>query len=465
MAKKAIQTTLSRPTSRCCGTTHAGLQGQSQHVAVGIGQLYLIGLLAQRPQQLLLPSFTENTKSSTVNMTYRFPNSKWSLSTTANIAQRTSDSTLTVSFPNLTASMSQIYPFKRKRAVGKERWYEKIKLSYSGQFQNSLTAKQDVFFQKSLVKDWRNGARHSVPISATFSVFKYLNLTPSLQINDRMYTNKVRRQWDPNASAEVCDTTYGFYSVWDFQGLALSRHKIYGFFQPMKFLGDKVKMIRHVLTPTISFSEIPTSDRHSSDTMAKYHYMNSQGEMVERQYSMFPNAVFGVPGTGRSGSVSLSLANNPRNESKERRRLHRRKEDIAYRELHRVAELQLCSRLDELEQYQHLADAPSGEELQPQPQRHLGCLHPPAVTDRHSRARKRSSLESGKRGSDVCRRPAPHFSYTFNNNTFKRGKDKDKNKDKTVGVAARTTMTSMKITTKGRQLRRQQRPPASARKR
>lgn len=256
------------------------------------------------------PSFTENTKSSTVNMTYRFPNSKWSLSTTANIAQRTSDSTLTVSFPNLTASMSQIYPFKRKRAVGKERWYEKIKLSYSGQFQNSLTAKQDVFFQKSLVKDWRNGARHSVPISATFSVFKYLNLTPSLQINDRMYTNKVRRQWDPNASAEVCDTTYGFYNVWDFQGSLSLDTKIYGFFQPMKFLGDKVKMIRHVLTPTISFSGNPDFGSPFFGYYGKYHYMNSQGEMVERQYSMFPNAVFGVPGTGRSGSVSLSLANN-----------------------------------------------------------------------------------------------------------------------------------------------------------
>ena len=63
-------------------------------------------------------SFTENTKSSTVNLTYRRPGSKWSLSTTANIAQRTQDSTLAVSFPNVTVSLSQITPFKRKRAVG-----------------------------------------------------------------------------------------------------------------------------------------------------------------------------------------------------------------------------------------------------------------------------------------------------------------------------------------------------------
>ncbi|MDE6326327.1 MAG: hypothetical protein K2M02_09160 [Duncaniella sp.] len=155
-------------------------------------------------------AFTENTKSSTINMTYRFPNSKWSLSTTANVSQRTQDSTLSVSFPNFTLTMSQVYPFKRKRAVGDEKWYEKIKLSYSGQFNNSLTAKQDVFFQKSLIKDWRNGMRHSIPISATFNLFKYINLTPSINLTDRMYTSKVKRQWDPNASAEVCDTTYNF---------------------------------------------------------------------------------------------------------------------------------------------------------------------------------------------------------------------------------------------------------------
>ena len=88
-------------------------------------------------------SFTENTKSSTVNMTYRFPSSKWSLSATANIAQRSQDSTLQVSFPNLTVTMSQTAPFKRKKSVGGEKWYEKIKMSYSGRFQNSLTSGQD----------------------------------------------------------------------------------------------------------------------------------------------------------------------------------------------------------------------------------------------------------------------------------------------------------------------------------
>ncbi|MBQ8772972.1 MAG: LPS-assembly protein LptD, partial [Muribaculaceae bacterium] len=255
-------------------------------------------------------SFTENTKSSTINMTYRIPNSKWSFSTTANIAQRTQDSTLTVSFPNLTITMSQVYPFKRKKAIGAEKWYEKIKLSYSGQFQNSLTAKQDQFFKKSLIKDWRNGMKHSIPISATFNAFKYVNITPSISLNDRMYTNKVRRSWDPNAAAEVCDTTYSLYNVWDFNASVSLDTKIYGFFQPKKFLGDKVKMIRHVLTPTISLSGAPDFSSPFFGYYDTYTYENAQGELISKKYSMFPNGLYGVPGQGKQGMVSVSLANN-----------------------------------------------------------------------------------------------------------------------------------------------------------
>ncbi len=255
-------------------------------------------------------AFTENTKSSTINMTYRFPQSKWSLSTTANIAQRTQDSTLTVSFPNLTITMSQTYPFKRKHAVGDEKWYEKIRMSYSGQFQNSLTAKQDEFFQKSLIKDWRNGMKHNVPISATFNIFKYLNLTPQITLNDRMYTTKVRRQWDPNAAAEVCDTSYSFYNVWDFSASMSLDTKVYGFFQPLPFLGDKVKMIRHVFTPTISFNASPDFSSSFFGYYGTYDYTTSTGKTETRKYSYFPNSLFGVPGQGRTGAVSVSLSNN-----------------------------------------------------------------------------------------------------------------------------------------------------------
>lgn len=255
-------------------------------------------------------NFTENTKSSTVNMTYRVPNSKWSISATANIAQRSQDSTLAVSFPNLNITMSQTAPFKRKRSAGGEKWYEKIKLSYSGQFQNSLTSKQDEFFHKSLIKDWKNGMKHSIPVSATFSLFKYINVSPSVNINDRMYTSKIRRQWDTQASREIQDTTYGFYNIFDFNASVGLDTKLYGFYRPMKFLGDKVQMIRHVMTPSISFSAAPDFGAPMWGIHNFYEYTDQSGFNRRVDYSYFNHGIFGVPGRGKQGSLGLSIANN-----------------------------------------------------------------------------------------------------------------------------------------------------------
>ena len=181
--------------------------------------------------------------------------------------------------------MSQFAPFKRKKAAGDERWYEKIKISYSGRFQNSLTAKQDEFFKKSLVKDWRNGMSHTLPINATFNLFKYLNVTPSITLNDRMYTNKIRQQWDPNANAVVRDTTYNFYNVFDFNFSLSFSTKLYGFFKPLKFFGDKVNMIRHVITPSVSFSASPDFGSSFWGYYGQYERVNSDGTKEPVKYS------------------------------------------------------------------------------------------------------------------------------------------------------------------------------------
>ncbi len=258
-------------------------------------------------------AFTENTKSSTVNLTYKIPNSKWSISTNANISQRTADSTLTVSFPNVTISMSQTAPFKRKRAVGDERWYEKIKINYTGRFQNSLTAKQNDFLHKSLVKDWRNGMSHTMPIQATFNVFKYFNITPNITLNDRMYTSKILQQWDPNASAVVRDTTYGFYNIFDFNfGVSVST-KVYGFFKPLKFLGklsEKLQMVRHVMTPSVSFTATPDFGAPFWGYYGNYERVMTDGTVMPVRYSYFQHGLYGSAPSGKSGVISFNIANN-----------------------------------------------------------------------------------------------------------------------------------------------------------
>ncbi|MDE6503795.1 MAG: LPS-assembly protein LptD, partial [Muribaculaceae bacterium] len=372
-------------------------------------------------------SFTENTKSSTVNLSWRPPGSKWNFSVNANVSQRTQDSTLAVSFPNISVSMSQIYPFKRKVAVGREKWYEKIRLSYSGQFNNSLTAKQDVFFKKSLIKDWRNGMRHSIPISATFNLFNYINLTPSISVTDRMYTTKVRRQWDPNAAAEVCDTSYSFYNVWDFSASVSMSTKVYGFFQPLGFLGKKVKMIRHVMTPTVSFSGSPDFGSSFFGYYGSYERPDATGAMQTHRYSYFPNSLFGVPGQGKSGTVSFSLANNLE------MKVNTNNDSIGEKKISLIENFTVS------QSYNFAADSLNWSNINTSIMLRLVKnfnLNLSAVWDVYTYQLNaagnpvRVNIPRWKAGKGLGRLSSTgtSFSYTFNNNTFRRGDKKKKKK-------------------------------------
>ena len=160
-----------------------------------------------------------NTTSSSVNITKRFPNSPFTISGTMNVNQVKRDSSISLTLPSLTVTMTKIFPFKRKKPIGKERWYEKIAMSYTGTFSNSITTKENQLLKSNLVKDWKNGAQHKIPVSATFQLFNYINITPQFDYTERWYTSKITQEYDPQQQRMVArDTTYNFYRVYDFSG-------------------------------------------------------------------------------------------------------------------------------------------------------------------------------------------------------------------------------------------------------
>ena len=78
------------------------------------------------------------------------------LSSTLNVTQNMRDSVIDLSFPDLNINVTNFYPFKRKKMVGEERWYEKISMSYTGRLDNSISAKEDKILHSSFSKDWKN---------------------------------------------------------------------------------------------------------------------------------------------------------------------------------------------------------------------------------------------------------------------------------------------------------------------
>ena len=255
------------------------------------------------------PALTsQSIRTSSVSYSRSFPDQKLNLSSSFNISQNMRDSTLALTLPSLNWSVSRIYPFKKKKARGEEKWYEKISFTYTGSLSNSITAKENEILEKNIFRDWNNGVKHTIPVSATFTAFKYINITPSFNYTERWYSYKIDRAWDETLGREVRDTTYGFNRVYNYNLSVSANTKLYGFYKPL--IGKKVQMIRHVLTPSVSYTLTPDFGDSRYGYYKSYTYTDSKGEVRTVDYSPYAGALYGVPSKGKSGSINLNVSNN-----------------------------------------------------------------------------------------------------------------------------------------------------------
>lgn len=256
-------------------------------------------------------SYTQSTRASAISLSHTFQRIGLNIAGSFNLTQNMRDSSLAVTLPSLSISLNRIYPFRRKKQAGKERWYEKISLSYTGQLSNSITTKEDQLFKSNLIKDWRNGMQHRIPIDATFQLFKYINISPNFTFRDIMYASRINRSWDEDKQREQCDTTYGFYNLYDWSVGISANTTLYGFYKPWKKLfGDKITAIRHVFKPSVSFSYAPdfTSERYGyTDSYVK---TDANGDVTTVHYSPYSNGIYGYPSGGKQGMINMSVSNN-----------------------------------------------------------------------------------------------------------------------------------------------------------
>ena len=256
-------------------------------------------------------AMTQSTRTSSVSWSTTFSSIGMSLSSTFNLNQNMRDSTIALTLPDLNISISRFYPFKRRHAVGKERWYEKISMSYTGQLSNSISTKEDRLMHSSLTRDWRNGMQHSIPISGNFTLFGYLNINPSLTFTDRMYTQKQELSWDEATQTVKRDTLQGFYNVYNWAFSVSASTKLYGMYIPSrKVFGDKIMAVRHVVTPSVSFNYAPDFSASRYGFYKTYQKTDADGNVSLVEYSPYEGSLYGVPGRGKTGSISMDLSNN-----------------------------------------------------------------------------------------------------------------------------------------------------------
>ncbi len=243
--------------------------------------------------------YLSNTFQSNISLRKKWANSPFSLSSNIRHNQNTQSKIINLSLPEISLNMNRIFPFKHK--ISKDRWYEKVGLRYSMNAKNDISIVDSLLFTKNTLSKFRNGIKHTIPINTSLKVFNYLTLNPSLNFTERWYFSQINKNWDGNNI--ITDTIRTFTRAHEYNLSSSLSTKIYGLVQ---FKKGKIKAIRHVLTPNISFSYKPDFSQEKFNYY-KQVQINNDGDKI--LYSIMENGIYGSPSRGETGNINLNINN------------------------------------------------------------------------------------------------------------------------------------------------------------
>ncbi|MCF8303440.1 MAG: LPS-assembly protein LptD [Bacteroidales bacterium] len=265
------------------------------------------------------PTSIRNYQSNTFRSSVAYQTNwgeRYSLTANLSHSQNIIDKSVNLKLPEISFSVGRFYPFRRKETVGERKWYEDISVNYSMNAKNEVDTYDSLLFSQKMFNNFRNGVKHSIPISSSIKVLKYFNMTNSINYTERWYSKSIRQHWnndtiyddgEPIYGFVESDTITGFQTARDFSFSSSLNTRLYGMVQ---FKKGPVKAIRHVLNPSIGFSYRP--DFGQQQWGYYQYYMNRKGEA--RQYSIFSGgnfrSLYGSPPSGKSGNINFSLSNN-----------------------------------------------------------------------------------------------------------------------------------------------------------
>ncbi len=258
------------------------------------------------------------TQNSSVSYNRKFVNTPFNLSINARQSQKTNVNggegvgKMNISLPEANLSMSRIYPFKGLKKVGADTWYEKIGISYTANVKNVVTGlDEDTLWSSYTLTQFKNGMQHRVPISTNLRLFKFINITPSFNLTERWYMKSLHRSYNVDSGKIELDTINGFARAGDFNVSIPFTTKLYGMYQ-IKGKDPIIKALRHVVTPTVSYSWRPDF----SEKQWGYYEKIYAGDSLLGTYSRFQgtngswSGIYGSPPKGKSGMVNFNLNNN-----------------------------------------------------------------------------------------------------------------------------------------------------------
>lgn len=276
----------------------------SASVNAGTGSFFqnVPGAVGYNPTEI-----ARNTLSSSISYGKVFQDGLFNFTSSLTHSQDIELKTVSLQLPQFNLAMTTINPFDSKDRAGEQKWFQRINLGYTMQGTNVINTSESLLFKKETLRKFQNGIRHDIPIGMSLNVAKFFQFNSSMNYSEKWYLQTIRKRLAPVASGfdDVIDTIGGFSRVYDYSLNSGFSTKLYGKFN---FKKGKLMALRHVMTPSVGVNYQPD---FGSDRFGFYRNRQNDTSVVKpERYSIYENAYFGSPLTGKTAGIGFSLDNN-----------------------------------------------------------------------------------------------------------------------------------------------------------
>lgn len=285
-------------------SANVNLSSSSYYQSTAANQTYDLGAIAT------------NSSNSSIAYSKVLAGGLFNFSTALSAQQTFSTREIALQLPSFNLNMSTISPFDSKNRSGEQKWYQKITVGYSLQGNNNITTKDSLLFQPAGLRALKSGLSHSIPISMNFTALKYLTFTMGGTYNEVWNFQTINKRYTTFTDGTYTsrqDTITGFKRGGSYNFSTSMNTKIYGKTKEFKNLGN-IKQLRHVMTPSVSFTYSPDFTDPSKGIYKVARDQNNR-EIVDRNtgrpltYSIFESSAFPGSFAGRQAAIGFILDN------------------------------------------------------------------------------------------------------------------------------------------------------------
>ena len=233
--------------------------------------------------------------------------------------QNVEKQTVNISFPNYTLNVNRLFPFEKLSGRVPD-WVRKLNLSYNFSLSNRITnvpartgyarVSADnlppAFSWDNLptfLREAKNGARHGLPISTAYTLLKRFPSSINFNYTELWYAKKLRHTYDAASNTTEQKTINAFSRAGYYTLSHSTQTRLYG---TLYLKGDKIKAIRHVINPSLSFSYRPD---FSQKKYGVYQHIDTPSAREPLLRSAYDGFVYGTTPRGALGSVGFSISN------------------------------------------------------------------------------------------------------------------------------------------------------------